>query len=248
MVVCYRCRDDGEVGGCPKCGKLPLESKVDLLALDDSDLYIQKLIPKYYRDIEFNPDELISSYNTLLSDIYFKKHIEVLDKLVKIFKSGILPTKSGLIISPKRFGKTIWAYSCIKAAYASGYTVFPMLDTQQIKRFLTLAVDKPKSEYIKGLTYSYEDFINADLVIISVVKDSGRYVAYEVIDQVLDMRSRNGKVTFFISEFETRTISFYDKEKRFESLFVNMPGADGLRYPGVISYSTKVIGSDQNDD
>lgn len=237
-ITCYVCRDEGSREGCPKCGKTitAKEIKFDF----SGDEYIEKLIPLHYRSTGFNYEELVSSYNTLASDVYFTKYASTLDKILDLFKVGKIPSKSALVVSPKRFGKTIWAYSCMKYAHVSGYTTFPMLDTQQIKRFLTLAVEKPRSEYIRGLSYTYEDFINADVVFISVVKDSYRYSSYEVIDQVLDMRGRNGKVTFILSEFNLKTISYYDRDNRFAQLFRNVPGADHLRYPVLINYSSKL--------
>lgn len=241
MISCFKCRDEGLVNGCPDCGKVFNDIVVSKVSFDVTDDYLSNLIPEYYRGREFNQELLIDSHREFESDKSLIKYCKVLLNIQNIFKQGDVPKRSMIVISPPRFGKTIWSMSCNQIAHSNGKKTFPILDTRQLKRFLTMAVEKPKSDYIRGLSYSYEDFINADVVFVVIAKDESRYGAYLVMEQVLDMRGRNGKITYFLSEYSLRTLTYYDNDKTFKNLISDSKSGDNCKYPILLEYSSSLL-------
>lgn len=233
---CFACRDgeSGFIGKCPKCGK---EYHVHSEPLKDyiiEDEYSRMYVPKAYRGVAWSIDTLNMTHADITGKKSYQTYASGLEKLHSIFISGRIPKNSIFIVAPQQFSKMTFAYSCLQLAYKNGHRIFPILDTQQLKRFLALSVDKPNSPLLKQYNYTYEDLLNADIVFITVAKGYSRNAGFEIIDQVIDMRSRNDKATIVLSRFTLNDISGFDYMGRFESI-INEQYV-GKRYPVFIQY------------
>jgi hypothetical protein len=244
-VQCYQCRDLGLRGGCPKCGKIL--GKVSISRVEDVEIDVESTnriigeIPSEYKGKLWKKEELINDHREQLGIPKFDIYVDQLDKVHSIFRGGKIPNKSAIIISPRTYSKMTWAYSCLQLARQFNYKIFPILDTDQMKRDLINWTNKPSGVYSKGLWYSYEDFLTADILFLTVSKGQTRQASFEVIDQVIDIRSRMDRPTFIISRFSLAEMSGYDRKNRFNSILDKSGKKFGCRYPIVVQLTDETM-------
>ena len=224
---------------CPECGMKPKKSSIiqvkeKAAAIIDTAKNVQ--VPSCYLGVTWDIDRLKRSRADSLNDITFLKYCEQLDKIHTIFAIGKLPTRSVIVVAPPQHSKVIWAYSCMQMAIRAGLTVAPILDTLEVKRLVVLAAERPKQVY---LGISFEDYLNADVLFITVTKTAYREEAYAVIEDMLDKRTRRGLPTFFISRYNLETLSKRDYSGNFD-LIRDIHGTENdLKYPTIIQYWKK---------
>lgn len=239
MFDCYICRD-GELNiDCADCSRKKKEGSRVIKEIMQTTDYDKLLIPLNYRGVDFNRDTLLSTHPDLTTNGKFLEYVKNLDKIHEIIKYGKIPAKSGIFIAPRTFAKITFAYSCLQHAELNGLKTFPILDTQELSRFLILSEEKPFSP-IKGLgedfSWTYEDFLTADLVFITVSKGYYNKKSYAIIEQAMDMRSRRGKSTFILSAFSLNTLTAFDNKGKSARMIDSTLKNNPQRYPAIIQF------------
>lgn len=233
---CLLCRDEGRYGGCPKCGKeknlMSLTKVKKATCSDGRDLKI----PNHYIKNRWDESILYKDRSEYYDDESFENYIKQLTGCYNIIKEGNNIELSALVSAPIGFGKTTWAYSCILAAMEHGLKVVPMIDTSQLRRLLTLYSERPSKENTCN-GFSVEDYLESDLLILTVTKGPEYVFAYETIYQVLDMRSRNSKPTLIISDRSLRELIKFDKNNILYSLVHGGTNADNYKYAILIEFN-----------
>lgn len=242
-IKCYTCRDKGTKEGCVKCGTvsaLPEDKLKDTLTAEE---YSKLYIPEYYKGKLYNPATLHESYPSLATNEKFKHYTSQLGKLVQFYKEGKVPPKSIIINSSVGMAKQVLAYTCMQLAHQHGMTIFPLMDTMQLRRLL---YKNTHNMYTRDHTtpddfqFTLEELITADVVFMSVEHEFSRGNAHETIVQVMDMRARYNKPTVVLTEYSINDISRTDFNKRFNKRFNRTGREDPYRYPILISF-TEVI-------
>ena len=113
-----------------------------------------------------------------------------------------------------------------------GFIVAPLLDSLEVKRLLVLAAERPQ-EIVLGIPY--EEYVNADVVFITITKTTYRNSAYQIIQEMLDKRSRKGLPTFFLSRYNMATLSAWDSSKSFDYVKDYNNTENSLKYPAIIN-------------
>lgn len=238
---CYRCRDKGEVGGCPKCGKIKGKAdkvvKEQLIKQDYDKMYI----PKDYKGKVWRREVLDASKAELCREKKYLAFTEQLEKIHSMFLNGQVVNKSAIIVAPRTFSKMTWAYSCMQLAYKHGYKIFPIMDTAQMKRFVTIELERPNNNSFDIFKYKYEDLLMADVVFMTVSHGVSRYSAYETIDNIIDERSRMDKPTIVLSRYSCSEFCRFDTYKRFSSIIDKSGKEIGKRYPVFVQYTDNTM-------
>ena len=225
-MECLLCRDNGKIGGCPKCGKhLNLKGNNEIKVTNKE---INKLcIPKNYVNSKWNSLILKQDYNDYSEDSKFKNYVQQLDACINIFKKGELPKISALISSPIGYGKTTWAYNCMIEAMRHNYTVAPLIATTQMRRMMITASERP-DWYNSYSDYSYMEYLTADTLFVYIPTEYA--FAYETIVDLVNTRSRLEKPTFFLSNYTIRELISHDKKSMLLKLLNGGSNVDPLKY------------------
>lgn len=232
---CYTCGGHGFKDKiCPECGldirKIKINSVTQNVAVISKTLDI----PLDYRGLTWSYEQLMDMCQMHCKNPVFQKWAKQLEKIHTFFAKGVIPTKSAIIIAPPATGKVTWAYSCMQLAAANGLCVAPLLDTQEVKRLIVLAAERPNQRVCNT---TYEEYINSDVMFITVTKTPYREEAYSVIEEVLDKRSRRGLPTYFISRYNMKTMSKRDWEGNFTYVQDSNPNRNMIKYPVILQYS-----------
>lgn len=223
---------------CPRCGLKPTKGTLNLERKENVQEFVKRIdefgVPAQYRGIVWNSEVLLKSKREKANDLMFKKYVEQLDKINNFFTKGLLPPKSAIIIAPAGYSKMLFAFSCMQRALDNGFTVAPFLDTIELKRALILCGENPSYKINKAV--SYEDYVMADVCFVTVTKLKAHEWAFEVIEELLDRRSRKGLATFVISRFGLCDISRRDYSNQFDVISTAF-SKDEMKYPAVIKYS-----------
>ena len=236
---CFTCNGHGFPDKvCPECGMQPVSKSLNLDKRPaKANVLLQEAknvqIPNGYIGVTWSEDILRSTKLDKANDGLFDRFAKQLGKIHSIFMNGNLPNKSALIIAPPQYSKVTFAYSCMQAALDHDFTVAPLLDTLEVKRLLVLAAERPTQVY--G-SLNYEDYVNSDVMFITVTKTKYREEAYQVIQEMLDKRSRRGLATFFISRYSIETLSKRDWSESFKYILDYNNTENSLKYPAVINY------------
>ena len=229
---CIYCGGKGKVGGCKHCGK-ELQNKIDY----EDEKFLKHVesseIPNGYVGVKWSKEKFINSHQNVVSDPKFIKFAESLNALHGVFQEGKMPRKSAIIIAPRRYSKITFAYSCMQYAISSKLTVAPLLDTKELKRLLYLMGDKIY-KLKNGMTV--DDYVDCDICFVTVSKLPCRRESFDVIVELLNMRSRRGLPTFIMSEFSLEEMAMYcdtdvDTIKDFSGVENN------FKYPAIESYN-----------
>lgn len=222
---------------CPRCGKEPMHGTLNLENRSDAQQFVEKIdgfgVPAQYRGVAWNAEILKKSFRDKQNDMLFQKFVSQLEKVNDFFVRGMLSPKSAIIIAPAGYSKTTFAFSCMQRALDNGFTVAPFLDTIELKRLLTLAGEKPSYRMFKQV--SYDDYIMSDICFVTVTKLPQHEWAYDVIQELLDRRTRKGLSTFILSRFSLNEISKTDRSNQFD-VISTANSNDNYKYPAVIKY------------
>jgi hypothetical protein len=235
---CFSCGNMGKKGSpCPECGKqsdsLVLETEVTQDVSNILPELESLVIPNYYWGVSWNSSLLWQDHQDKSNDISFQKFVGSVERLHTIFVNNRLPTSSIIIASKPRFSKTVLAYSCIQYALKSGYSVSPILDTAEVKRLIVLASENPK---YKPMGIEYEQYVNSDVVFITVQKDEYRRFCSQTILSIIDKRSRRGKSTIILSSYRLDDLCDGDKTGEFVNLFSDNFQDNRSKIPALIKY------------
>lgn len=236
-ALCYKCGNHGfKDKECPVCGLKPnnLNLAGRVTAANTLMSTAKKIrVPDQYIGITWHKNSLMDTHSNLADNQLFIQYCTQLELLHQYFVNGKIPTKSGLIIAPPQFSKVTFAYSCMQFAIDNGLKVAPLLDTQEVKRLITLAAEKP-GYYYDGL--SYEDYIFSDIMFITVTKTRYYEEAYQIIQEMLDKRSRKGLPTFFISRYSLDTLGAMDKTGNYQYIKDWNDCENSLKYPVIVEF------------
>lgn len=231
MIKCYRCKDKGEFGGCPDCGKtVGMGTKGSTIVT--TEILEKHVIPLEYQDILWDKKILEGTHPFKLESLDFKTYCEQLTRIYEIFRKGELPQQSAIIVAERGMGKLTLAYTCMKQALSHGYTVCPILDNTQIKRINELSSDNPKS-YALYKQPRIEDLLYSDVVFMTVDKD--RYsTALRTIESIIDKRARLGNATIVLTRFGLDAMSQFEKKDAYRSLQENTRSFNNKKFPAII--------------
>jgi hypothetical protein len=243
---CYVCNDGqyGLVDGvCPSCGKRFGKDGSDVKEKLDVREIASMKIPREYRGVEWSSEELVADKRLLADNRKFNAYVEQLERVHELCKNGKQVPMSAIFVSPPGFSKMVWAYSCLQLAMKNNYKVFPVLDTQQMKRFLTICQEKPNNKFFKenDFNFDYEDFLTADILFLTVSKGYMRRGAWEVILQVIDERGRMDRPTLVISSVSISEFCGFDSFGRFNQSFDTSGRLLGYRNPVFVQLSDSTM-------
>lgn len=235
---CFTCGNKGFVDKvCPSCGRPAIKISMGLEDAEESDKFLTKIdafgIPGKYRGVTWNKDILTKSKPNLANDYNFTHFVSQLDKVFTLFAEGKLTPKSAIIIAPAGFSKMVFAYSCMQFALEHELSVAPLLDTVELKRLLVLSAERPTYKLYDSI--NYDSYIMSDVCFITVTKLKQREYAYEVIQEIIDRRTRKGLSTFILSRYDLAEISRRDVSNDFEAITSNLV-EDTFKYPAIIRY------------
>lgn len=239
---CFVCGNRGfPEKECPSCRRAPTRKSLNFEFNDDNSGFVSKIdcfgIPSMYRGIIWNADVLRHDKPELQNDSVFERFVGNLEKINSLFDSGVLTSKSAIIIAPAGFSKMIFAYSCMQRALEKGFSVAPLIDTVELKRLVYLASENPKYRLYKKI--DYDEYVMSDVCFVTVTKSHQRSWAYEIIQEILDLRSRKGLGTFIISRYELSEITQHDYSNSFDALAA-VDTHDDFKYPAIIKYTRKL--------
>ena len=239
---CFTCGNKGFLDrACPSCGRAPVKLSMNLDKREDVDGFVKEItlvgIPQQYQGVIWSPDILKDMKPEKEKDYAFKRFVTGLEKVNNIFANGMIPSKSAIIIAPAGYSKMTFAYSCMQRAVDNGFTIAPILDSVEIKRFLTLAGDNPQYKLFKSL--SYDDYIMADVLFMTVTKLPAREWAFQAIQELIDRRSRRGLSTFVLSRYQLSEISGKDYSQQFSAIATAF-SEDTMKYPAIIRYTETI--------
>ena len=232
---CFKCNSEGLIGGCPDCGQEMLlgvrykEKDITNKELDNL------LVPRFYKSNRWNITTLKEHYIDYVGGYDFDRYCEQLEKGYKIFSSGALPNTSMLICSPIGYSKTTWAYSCIIKAYEHQYNVTPVIDSSQLKRLLVTASEKPSRTFVHD-GFNLQQYLSSDILFVTVTKGPEYVYAFEVIIQILDIRSRLDKPTIILSDYSQRDLIVFDHRRMLERLITAKGTINPYKYPASIAF------------
>lgn len=245
---CFTCGGFGfQDKDCPECGHEALNKAVDLDKAENIADFVKKIenteIPAKYHGVFWSRDmlerdhrEKLKQYNESgYNDELFCWYCNQLQKINDVFAEGRIPHKSAIIIAPAGYSKITFAYSCMQRALNSGFSVAPLLDTCEVKRALILACENPR--YLINKSITYEDYIYSDVMFITVTKLYVKNEAYQVIEEILDRRSRKGLSTFILSRADLAEMSVRDTKGDFKA--IKKDSIDNCKYPSIIMYTDR---------
>lgn len=227
-ISCYRCRDLGEIDGCPDCQKIKSLGPMGSISVTKENL-TRHQVPVEYQNIQWDPIILETTHPHMIGDPSFTAYCEQLTKLIEIFRRGELPQQSAIIVAPRSFAKLTFAYCCMNYGISNGYTVAPLLDTTEVKRINELSADN-YTTYTSYKLPKIEELIGSDILFITVDKD--RYgTALRTIESIMDKRSRQGRATIVLSRFTTKVMSQFEKRNSYDSLFEPTRRFNNKKFP-----------------
>lgn len=230
-MKCITCRDVGIIGGCPSCGKTAQFSTESRTVSDD--VLDAVAIPDYYKGNIWSRDTLIKTHPDVTAKTKLEHYATTLTRIHDIFSSGSIPNKSFMVMASPGMGKLTWAYSCMQEALKHGHIVVPIIDNTQFKRLSIISSDRMNSKFLKTLNYTIEDYLNADVMFMTVDPDNFQS-AYRTISSLLNKRARAGKSTFILSRYSLEQISLVDYTQQFTKDIQAKPQQDRNKYLVVI--------------
>lgn len=208
-MLCYVCRGGFEDKVCTECGSQPKRS------LNSIEVLESDLIPSYYKGKLWEKEILKTDNMDKIDNALFIKYYSVMEKITSDFSCGKIPQYSTFIVSTKKMSKTLFAYSCMQLALSNGFTVAPLLNTNQIDM---------KAEYMLS-----------DFLVLSIPNFfDDRINSWKVILDVLDIRARLDLPTFIISNYSLNHIVTKSNKEYFFKMIDRSSKSDPLKYPRVL--------------
>lgn len=251
MEHCFTCGGLGfEDRVCPECGREQNNRSLNLDKMENVKEFVKKIgntaIPDNYHGIFWDVEVLkkdnadkVANYSdkSIKDDIFFKTYYTQLSRINSIFTEGRIPHRSAIICAPAGYSKLTFAYSCMQRALNAGFTVAPLLDTNEVKRVLVLCGENPRYKINKYL--DYDDYIMSDVMFITVTKLYNYVDAYSVIQEVFDRRTRKGLSTIVISRYGIDDIARNDKSGNF-AVIKDRDSSDTYKFPAIIQYTDRI--------
>lgn len=228
---CYNCGGVGFVGReCPVCHRIQ-KAEVPVEKTSFGLKYDNFIIPSEYQSETWDREKAIKTNNNSPD---FINYVNELNNIHETFKKGRKPTGSYIVISPSGTSKKTWAYSCMKYALEKGLTVAPLLDTLEYKRLSLLSAERPKFKMFNKI--NFDEYLMADVVFLSVIKDEYCTEAYGPILTILDRRDRLGLPTIILSSFKLEILAKRDFTKSFMDLVELGEIKHSNKFPALIEY------------
>lgn len=222
-MQCHNCGDKGLPGGCPKCGLTPRAvSKMRL----DRVIVPNDIIPVSYQGV---------SWDSPTKDddpLKFKKFDASLSKVHDKFLCGEIPAFSMFISTPPKYGKNVFAYSCMQAALANRFSVAPLLSTSDWRRLNKVSQMNPF--YKLYGKYQWDTLISVDVVFLSIDHGDDRYDDIPLLKTILDTRAAFNLATFIISDYRLNDLVPKWNSNIYSIIHNDDPQRDMLRYPVVL--------------
>jgi hypothetical protein len=185
------------------------------------------IIPDFFVGREWNEEEFYSSHGNYKTHPTVKKYVQTLLKYQKSFAEGSLPDRSLFVSAPPGFGKKIFAYACYQYALQHGYTIAPLLDTQEIK-YIFAGKDGN----------AYEEYISKDVLVFTIPSDRVHWYSSQTMIDLYQRRARRNKITIGISRFRIQAITQSDRGE-FKDFVYKPPPFLGLEVPLVVMCDVK---------
>ena len=127
-------------------------------------------------------------------------------------------------------------YSCIQHALDAGFTVAPVLDTNDVKRLLVLGADRPTYKLFNQI--DYDTYLMAEVCFVTVTKLPQHEYCYPIINELITKRARSGLATIVLSDYHVKELCRKDTSNQFEILD-SIHNGDWFKYPAIISFNPK---------
>lgn len=216
--LCIVCGDRGKPGGCPQCHKD--SDKIQSIATHGDPLNILDLdlIPNPYQHKVWVAGN--SPFECKLQRIH------------NIFMDGSYPAYSFFLSAKPLYNKLLFAYSCMQAALARGLRVAPLLSTSDISRLMMTARKNPYYKLFNE--YTYDDILYSSILFLTVSHFDNHYDDLLIMREILDVRARANKPTYFISDYPLESLVPSWGSDAYNNLYNVDPDCDRLRYPIII--------------
>lgn len=246
--VCFTC--GGNPGPeykdnpCPECGATYKSNVIESVVEDKKVVESSKrlLIPEYYVGKIFTKEVFIKEHQSEANKVLFRRYLDNLLSVQNQIVNGKLPKTSGIIIADPKYGKMTWAYSCMQLALAGGFTVGPLIDTFELRRFMMKSIKYPT--YKLYGKFDLDSYLSSDILFVTVTKNMLHEVAYEDMLTLLDIRSRMNLPTFFISRFDVRQFTSKDFNEYFNKSLDYDGVNNSLKYPAIVQYRNLAEGEE----
>lgn len=233
---CVLCRDKGREEGCPSCGEVTkITSHIkfrDVTLVEMGRMHI----PQHYIGNVWDSLILKEDYREYCNEIDFTNYTNQLDKVYKHLVNGGTIPNSAVITSPMGYGKTTWAYNCIIELLKNGFKVPPIISTSQLKTMQTKAYERP-TWHNKWNDYSYSEYVEADVLFITVTKGPEYVYATRLLIDIVDTRSRISKPTVILSDWSIGSLINTDKTGMLLTMLRGGTNVDPYKYMTNIQFS-----------
>ncbi len=234
---CVFCRDLGKPDGCPKCGKI--KEKVDIrpeeMNIDYREIS-KNLVPTFYLDNKWNDSNLREDYQDYIGDPHFERYLSQLNDVYNHLKNGGIVKNSVLVTSPMGYGKTTWVYNCILELKKHGYNVAPLINTNELKCMMQLHHEQPTWQN-RHKDFTYGEYINSDVLFLSVSKGDDYVYAPKTIIEILDTRSQLSLPTIIISNWSEFKLCKADATGMFKRLISTGSRRDNCKYLTTVTFT-----------
>lgn len=235
---CLVCRDKGREGGCPKCGEVTKITS-SVLVRDITLTEMKRMhIPKHYIGIKWESLILKEDNSSYIDDIDFINYTGQLDKVYAHLVNGGTVPNSAIITAPMGYGKTTWAYSCMIELLKNNLKVPPLISTSQLKSMQTKDYERP-TWHNKWNDYSYSEYIESDVLFITVTKGPEYVYATRLLIDVVDTRARISKPTVILSDWGIGSLLSTDKTGMLLTMLKGGTNVDPYKYMTNIKFSPR---------
>jgi hypothetical protein len=241
---CFDCGNQGfEDKVCSGCGRQPKSLNLSHKDEKEAVSFVKKArflkIPEEYISETWSADKFRRLYKGKNNDgklnMYLEKeYLEKIELLHNHFSQGFIPRKGALIIAPAYHSKRTLAFSCMQLALDHGHTIAPLLTTLELKRLIVLSAENPRYKMFNEI--SFDDYIMADIVFVTVTQTEQHKNAYSVLEEIFSMRSAKGLTTIGLSRYTLEELSTWDRKNNLVKLRGLEPEANYKKFPSIIEY------------
>lgn len=211
-----------------------------------SDYYNKDYTEKFIENLLNTFDGCISPKNSR------DKFYDTVNKLIVDMRGGKLPSHSYFISAPNGCGKETLANTLIKLAYSNNMKVVPYKSLIEITDLKNEYIGKVKDrkELIDPCTYSFSDYVDADLVCCYMASGDPRVTAnamkaddivineFSTLETLLKLRSYRDKPTLIFSD---RRIMVYRAIRGIDSSFMHNMYTSDERFASMDRFSETLL-------
>lgn len=241
--LCPFCGGKGKPGGCSHCGT-DSDKSIAVASTANIDKLVNKwvhpLIPEEYLHTDWSKTILLDSHPESSRDTNFIQGINMLEQYLSYFKKGVVPKSSLLLSAPSGYGKSIFMYTCMKYAILNKLSVAPVIDDLELRRMKYFSGQSPTYKLFGWI--NYEQYIQSDVLFLTITKLDVHTYAYTVIVDLLATRDRLGKSTFIISKWKLQEMALDSRDVDYSTLCAQTGAVISKRkYPNIISFGDDTI-------